>query len=495
MRIYQAKYTSDGYTRTAKKWACEFVDHRGIARRITLFTDRTASDEAARKIEKLVDRKRANEAPDRHLLAFVEGLPLRITTYLGRIGVLDAQRLTASRTLTEHTADFEAAIVAKGSTADHAAKTLARLRRVLTECGFARWTEIDPARIGRWLREEIERGSAAATVNYHAQAAQQFGRWMLRERRASENPLVNLPRFNVKADRRRERRALTGDEARMLLSATKSGPVRAGINGHERALIYSLALTTGLRANELRSLTRASFMLNADPPTVTVEAGSAKNRQRATLPLRADVAAQLEDHLALKLPNAPAFNIPKHWRSAEMIAEDLAAAKIPVTDADGRVMDFHGLRHTFISHLARAKVHPATAKALARHSDINLTMSIYTHSLREDEMEAVNRLPDLSWPIAEAATGTEGALSTGAPATTSPHAPVPKHAPNDESNRLASCLAELHGKQSISVDQHGPPAADTDTGRTPPNGPSEPVEAGGPAGIRTRNQGIMSPLL
>jgi hypothetical protein len=47
-----------------------------------------------------------------------------------------------------------------------------------------------------------------------------------------------------------------------------------------------------------------------------------------------------------------------------------------------------------------------------RHSDINLTMSRYSHVLRGQESEAIARLPDLSLPSRHSqgakATGTEG---------------------------------------------------------------------------------------
>lgn len=58
---------------------------------------------------------------------------------------------------------------------------------------------------------------------------------------------------------------------------------------------------------------------------------------------------------------------------------DLARASVAYMDARKRVADFHALRHTFISNLARAGVHPRNAQALARHSTIDLTMNVYTH--------------------------------------------------------------------------------------------------------------------
>ena len=56
-----------------------------------------------------------------------------------------------------------------------------------------------------------------------------------------------------------------------------------GLSGPHRALCYRLALTTGLRRNEIRSLAWASFDLDSDEATVTVEAGYSKRRRRDVL--------------------------------------------------------------------------------------------------------------------------------------------------------------------------------------------------------------------
>jgi len=57
-------------------------------------------------------------------------------------------------------------------------------------------------------------------------------------------------------------------------------------------------------------------------------------------------------------------------------------AGIPYVDGAGRYHDFHALRHTTGSWLAANGVHPKVAQAIMRHSDINLTMSRYTHTLK-----------------------------------------------------------------------------------------------------------------
>lgn len=65
---------------------------------------------------------------------------------------------------------------------------------------------------------------------------------------------------------------------------------------------------------------------------------------------------------------------------------------------DGLFADFHGLRHTFISNLGKAGVAPKTAQILARHSDLSLTMNIYTHVKQEEELNAINSLPSVPGP-------------------------------------------------------------------------------------------------
>jgi len=45
------------------------------------------------------------------------------------------------------------------------------------------------------------------------------------------------------------------------------------MTGEARALLYRVAMDTGLRSNEIRSLTRRSFDVESDPPSVMVKAG------------------------------------------------------------------------------------------------------------------------------------------------------------------------------------------------------------------------------
>ncbi|MCY2986482.1 MAG: hypothetical protein NTY19_01225 [Planctomycetota bacterium] len=78
-----------------------------------------------------------------------------------------------------------------------------------------------------------------------------------------------------------------------------------------------------------------------------------------------------------------------------MLRDDLVDAGIEPVDDDGRVVDFHGQRTTFITGLARAGVVPAMAQQLARHSDIKLTMGTYTRLTMQEMAAAVGTLPEI----------------------------------------------------------------------------------------------------
>jgi len=273
--------------------------------------------------------------------------------------------------------------------------------------------DIQASKIQRYLAQRRQAGLGIRSSNFYLQAIKQFLNWMVADGRTGENPLAFLRGQNPKEDIRHDRRALELDEIRKLLETTAVGPSRFGMTGYERALLYRLAAESGLRANELRSLTVSSF--NFEDCTVAVKIGYAKNRKPTLLPLKQDTAVELKRFFGGKMAKAKAFGGTYRQltkRTSDMIKADLTDAGIPYVDAAGRYADFHSLRHTTGSLLAASGVHPKVAQSIMRHSDINLTMSRYTHTLRGQEARAVETLPDLSKPSEnrerQKATGTDG---------------------------------------------------------------------------------------
>jgi integrase len=60
------------------------------------------------------------------------------------------------------------------------------------------------------------------------------------------------------------------------------------------------------------------------------------------------------------------------------LKRDLKKAGIEFTDGAGRRVDFHAVRHTHGTLLSKAGVAPRLAMESMRHTDIRLTMNVYT---------------------------------------------------------------------------------------------------------------------
>jgi len=484
VRLFKSTYKDrKGRTRETSRWYVEFTDQNNILRRWPAFTSKAATDELGRNLEKLVGYHRATGGQtDPALEKWLTTLPADIRAKLIEVGLIDGKRVSAARPLSEHLDDYEKVLKAKGNTPGHVQLTKARINRVFEGCGFRFYVDISGAAVADFLdglrqdvateEGETKRGISAASFNYYLGAVKSFCRWMVRERRATENPVGHLDPLNAKLDRRHDRRAPSADELRVLLTVTESEPERFGMSGPARAMLYQLAAETGLRANELRSLTAASFDLNETEPTVTVAAGYSKRRRQDCLPLVGKTAKALQEFIKGKTGGASVFRMPASGNVVKMLREDLEAARVEwlkaagtpedrqeceassflkYADDAGRVFDFHALRHGFITNLAAGGVAPKTAQALARHSTITLTLDRYTHQIAGDQTAALMALPDLSIRPAvqeQQANGTDHGRAVNA---------------TSMSERLSVCLSSRNRLQATlrGADRREPIQADS----------------------------------
>jgi hypothetical protein len=94
-----------------------------------------------------------------------------------------------------------------------------------------------------------------------------------------------------------------------------------------------------------------------------------------------------------------------------MIRRDLRAAGLPHDRHD-----FHCLRHSFISRVGEAGATVKDHMSLARHSDANLTLNVYSHSRLEGLAAVVNRMPTLmAGECAQAIPYVNNGLPTSCP--------------------------------------------------------------------------------
>jgi integrase len=313
----------------------------------------------------------------------------------------DAER----KPLAEHVEAWHASLIARGQTALYAGLARDRSLRLIELTRAFRISHLSMSSVqtavGALRTNPRRQGKAKlsdGSVHHHVRAIKMFTKWLWRDGRVREDPLVHLS--PPKVVNKRQRKALSPEDAAWLIDTTRTGPRSYELTGEDRAILYALALGTGFRANELRNLTPEDFDLDDDPPTVTCRAAYTKNRDEAVQPIRPDLAAVLSPWVATKPRNKPLFGLLSD--TAKMIRRDLAAAGL---SGD---FDFHCLRHTFVTHLVQSGTPIKTVQVLARHSDPALTLGVYSHVAVIDLARGLEGLPALTQARAEAKTGTYG---------------------------------------------------------------------------------------
>jgi integrase len=118
-----------------------------------------------------------------------------------------------------------------------------------------------------------------------------------------------------------------------------------------------------------------------------------KNRKEARLHRRDDIAGELAAWIRAtgRRDLDLVFRVPIEL--VKILKRGLAQAGIPYRDAQGRTLDVHALRYTTATFLSRAKVPPSAAQRIMRHSDIKLTLQVYTDVQQLDGAEAIEALP------------------------------------------------------------------------------------------------------
>jgi integrase len=426
---------------------------------------------------------------------------------------LDATAKESRRTIEDHLTDYEAKLRAANRSTDHIERTTGFVRTFAAFAGITLAADIRADAANRYAGKLRNDGRSSRTIQAHLTALKSFTRWLSDNHKLPRDPLSSVRKPNPKADRRRKRRVLLADEWRRLEVATLAGPERYGMSGAERRLLYQTALQTGLRSNELRSLTRGCIVANADRPFIVCDAGTTKNRKQARQYVDEALAADLMAHATTKVPAAPLFAMPEPTDVATMLRDDLDEARrlwlreaiddadeyarreksdfLVATNHEGGMLDFHALRHTCGAWLALANVQPKLVQTIMRHGSISLTFDTYGHLFPGQEADAAARLHVMlrPEPTPLRATGTDNARIV--PFNTESAQRLAQRAgretmrrgekPCDDGNPTYAQEKTRNAKERAGLCEHLRTEAERNENR--------------PGVIRTHDQGIMSPLL
>lgn len=270
-----------------------------------------------------------------------------------------ALRASAQKRMSEHLADFIADLEARGKDDMYTYNMAKRIGLLIRDCGWEYPKHVTPDSFLAW--RVAHKDKAAKTLNDYLASASALLNWMERHGKLKANPLRSVAKVESRGKEKRVRRALSDDQMRRLVAV--SGP---------RALAYLLAAHTGLRRSELEALQWEDVVLDTPRPFLRVRASTTKNHMAATIFLHEDVVA------LLRAVETPCGAVLDRCPSIAELKADLQAAGVPYVDAQGRVADFHALRHTLATNMAKAGVPRRIAMEVMRHCDSRLTDKNYT---------------------------------------------------------------------------------------------------------------------
>jgi len=310
-----------------------------------------------------------------------------------------AVRKAAKSSLEEHLANYVADLTALQRDDQYIYELKNRVRRLIKECGWKQLKDVTADSYQAWRAKQT---LSPKTLNEYLGSMSSLLNWMEKHERVARNPLVHVQKVQANGRQVRPRRAFTDDEMQRLLAI--AGP---------RKVIYLTAVYTGLRRSELAALERRDLHLEGEKPFVNVRASTTKNHQQAVIALHPELVDALRSHVA-KLPAAASILFSGMMPTMKRFKADLKAADIAFMTVTGHRADFHSLRHTLATNLARAGTAPRVAMEIMRHSDMRLTAKTYTDAGLLPVADAVLNLPFLGKrEITSTQIGTQNLFRAG----------------------------------------------------------------------------------
>jgi integrase len=274
------------------------------------------------------------------------------------------------------------------------------LRSAVSVIGQMPLTQVQPSDLVSLYEARRAEGAAPRTVLH-------LHRVMFRALRFAERwgdmarnvaALVDAPKVT-----RTEMRALTTDEARLLLRTAE---------GDRLSALLLLALSTGMRLGELLGLTWRAVDLDRGTVSVVASLQPTPNglvlmevktkRSRRVINIEQRVVAALRRHRAAQLEAR--FGAGGAW-----VDRDLAFTTETGAPIDGRTLirkwfrpllhraglppiRLHDLRHTYASVALARGVHPKVVQEAMGHTTISTTLDLYSHVVPTLQRDAAREM-------------------------------------------------------------------------------------------------------
>ena len=276
-------------------------------------------------------------------------------------------------------------------------------KHIIPSLGHIRLQQLKPQQVQAFYASKLNEGLSQRRVkSIHSvlhKALENAVKWNLVGRNVCD--LVSSP-----IPKRHEIQPLTQEQAQRLLKAA---------HDHKLEALLTVALTTGMRRGELLGLHWQDIDLNTGSIQVrrsvnrigkhgfvVSEPKTAKSRRKIILP--AFVIDILKQHFVRrKEMKEQAGDL---WREMDVVFCNIYGGytepsnlhesfKKLLKSAELPNIRFHDLRHSAATILLSMGVHPKVVQELLGHSNISMTMDIYSHVLPSMQHEAMSKLDNL----------------------------------------------------------------------------------------------------
>ena len=266
---------------------------------------------------------------------------------------------------------------------------------IIPELGRRKLKELSPGDIRRLYRKMAERGLKDRSIEYVHTTLRKSLKAAIVDRLINHNPTDGVKPLKTPSGAAKESKALDRYQVKALLEAASGSRLEA---------LCAVAIHTGLRRGELLGLKWTDADLEAGTlavrrsldgdGTFKVPKNQAASR---TLKLTSRALDALKTHKVCQ--NAERLRAGAHWKDHDLVFPNAVGKPMnagnlyrrefqPLLKRAGLADEgftIHSLRHTFATALAEKGVHPSTARKMLGHSDIRMTLAIYTNAT--DEMQ------------------------------------------------------------------------------------------------------------
>ena len=206
-----------------------------------------------------------------------------------------------------------------------------------------------------------------------------------------EDIIVKNPTRKIKMPKKKHKlpRIISQIEFEQLMSSIDFSPFRISKNSVRNKLIFSMLFYTGIRRNELLSLSFDD--LNLSSSTITIRSG--KGGKDRIIPLHPKVKCLLELYIGQRLPlkDNALFIGEAGKRLCKATLINLLKTCLVLSGLDKKGYSLHSFRHSFATHLIESGVDLFKVQRLLGHESLDST-KIYISFNSSQMAKTIERL-------------------------------------------------------------------------------------------------------